>query len=203
MKTGKANSPSNPDRPATLSVRRALEKEDLAAVEKALTARQRRFCHEYVHDFSKNKAVLRAGYVTSYPGRQAANLLKNEGILALIEELKTKKSYEITTIDPNYVIGKITAIVSDPAAKHADQLRGLELLAKHLGMFIERQEITGKDGGPLSVAQEEIKQEAQEMVGLLQQLNKRVISDKRAAENVVEFKKIAPPAHDEERSQSA
>lgn len=30
-----------------------------------------------------------------------------------------------------------------------DKVKALELLGKHLGMFIERKEITGKDGGPL------------------------------------------------------
>ncbi len=118
--------------------------------------------------------------------------MKHVGILAMIEELKNGRTYEITAVDPNYVIGKITAIVSDPEAKHSDQLRGLELLAKHLGMFVERQEITGKDGGPLSVLREEIKQEAEEMVGLLQQLHlrkeKEKVEDAVKKGNVVEFK---------------
>ncbi len=174
-----------------LSTRRAVATGDAAALAKSLTERMRRFCHEYIQDFDGKQAVLRAGYITKYPARQALNLMKHAGILAMIEELKNGRTYEITAVDPNYVIGKITAIVSDPDAKHSDQLRGLELLAKHLGMFVERQEITGKDGGPLSVLREEIKQEAEEMVGLLNQLHKRnereKVEKKIAEGNVVEF----------------
>lgn len=177
------------NRTGSISSKRAVEKRDIEAVKKSLTARQRRFCHEYVTDFDKRNSVLRAGYVTQYPDRQAGNLFKHEGVLAYIEELKLSNKCEITAVDPNYVIGKITKIVSDPDAKHSDQLRGLELLAKHLGMFIERQELTGKDGGPLSVAREEIKQEAEEIVGLLQRLHTRKEGERKEKDNVVEFKK--------------
>lgn len=33
----------------------------------------------------------------------------------------------------------------------ADKLKALELLGKHLGMFVDRKEITGKDGGPIQL----------------------------------------------------
>ena len=122
----------------------------------------------------------------------------NAGIVALIEELKTSKSFEITAVDPNYVIQGITAITSDPDAKHADKLRGYELLAKHLGMLTDKQEITGKDGGPLSVAREEIEREANDIVGLLRQLHDRAEKDKqnledakREADNVISITKSA------------
>jgi phage terminase small subunit len=32
-----------------------------------------------------------------------------------------------------------------------DVLKGCELLGKHLGMFIDKKEVTGKDGGPLII----------------------------------------------------
>lgn len=174
-----------------LSTKRAIVNGDTEALAKSMTERMRRFCHEYIQDFNPEKAVLRAGYLTKYPRRQAYNLLRHEGIKAYIEEVQTTKVSKITAVDPNYVIGKITAIVSDPDAKHADQLRGLELLAKHLGMFIDRQELTGKDGGPLSVVQEETRQEAEELVGLLQQLHVRKQKENKEAEvktgNVIDF----------------
>jgi phage terminase small subunit len=177
-------------RRSRLSTRRALENSDLATVEKSLTARQRRFCYEYVKDFNKRAAVIRAGYVTEYPDRQATNLFKNEGIVALIEELKTKNSFEITAVDPNYVVQGIVQITSNPEAKDADKLRGFELLAKHLGMLTDKQEITGKDGGPLSVAREEAEQEAAEIIGLLRGLHARAEKDKQEKkDNVVELKR--------------
>ena len=33
----------------------------------------------------------------------------------------------------------------------ADKVRALELLGKHLGMFVDRKEVTGKDGGPIQL----------------------------------------------------
>ncbi len=171
------------------ATKRHVANKDIKKISQSLTVRQRRFCYEYVADFNQSQAVLRAGYVTRYPSRQANNLMKNDGIIALIEELQGKKKTELTSVDPNFVISKITAIVSDPDAKHADQLRGLELLAKHLGMFIDRQELTGKDGGPLSVQREEIKQEAAEIVSLLNRLHAR--KDLEDKTNVVELKKSA------------
>lgn len=187
--TGKAKAPVNPNRPARLSTRRALEHGDLSAVEQSLTPRQRRFCHEYVLDFNKSRAVLRAGYLTKDPLRQAQNLLKNEGIVALIEELKTKKSFEITAVDPNYVVQGIVAITSNPESKDSDKLRGLELLAKHLGMLTDKQEITGKDGGPLSISREEIDSKAQEVVGLLRGMHELNQEKEKKDDNVVDFKK--------------
>lgn len=175
-----------------LSTARALEQGDMTAVKKSLTKRQRRFCHEYVKDFNKNAAVLRAGYDTAYPQRQAANLFKNPGIVALIEELQTEKKYEMTdVVDPAYVVKGIVEITSNPEAKDSDKLRGYELLAKHLGMLTDKQEITGKDGGPLSVAREEIEQDAQQLIGFLTQLSERAKEDKKEDDesNVVPLKR--------------
>ena len=39
----------------------------------------------------------------------------------------------------------------EPDAKLSDRLKAAELLAKSGGMFIERRELTGKDGGPIEV----------------------------------------------------
>jgi hypothetical protein len=38
------------------------------------------------------------------------------------------------------VLGGIRAIAEDPDARHADRLRALELLGKHLKLFTERVE---------------------------------------------------------------
>ncbi|MGI6078461.1 MAG: terminase small subunit [Fastidiosipilaceae bacterium] len=37
--------------------------------------------------------------------------------------------------------------------KLIDKIKALELIGKHLAMWVERQEITGKDGGPIEVAE--------------------------------------------------
>lgn len=136
---------------------------------------------------------MRAGYSTNWPQRQFDNLMKNEGIRALIEDLKIKPSFEITAVDPNYIIQRIMTIISSESARDSDKLRGLELLAKHLGMFIERQEVK-----TTAVVDEETRQEAQEILSTLRTLHARAKKDEREAEeqkqeesNILEFKKGA------------
>jgi phage FluMu protein gp41 len=145
----KARHPHNSKRPPSAAVQRAIAGEDIRELYNSLTVRQRAFAEEYVVDFNKSAAALRAGYSKSYVDRQGYLLFKHPGIAAYIRHLMSSKEAKITSIDPDYVIARITQIVGKEDAKDSDKLRGLELLARHLGMFIERQEITGKDGGPI------------------------------------------------------
>jgi hypothetical protein len=52
-------------------------------------------------------------------------------------------------------------------------LRGLELLARHKGMLTDKQEITGKDGGPIEI-ERRAQEEATSLVEQLKSLRKRV-----------------------------
>ncbi len=52
--------------------------------------------------------------------------------------------------------------------KLADKIKALELLGKHLGMFIERKEITGKDGGPIQLEAMTAEQREQRIQELLE-----------------------------------
>ncbi|MEW6045000.1 MAG: terminase small subunit [Bacillota bacterium] len=61
--------------------------------------------------------------------------------------------------DSNLVDGTVLSEVSQIVSKNGgsqrvklhDKLKALELLGKHLGMFVDRQEITGPNGGPLRI----------------------------------------------------
>lgn len=120
------------------------------ALAKALTVRQRRFCEEYILDFNGSAAAVRAGYSPKYADRQAYQLLKqHDGCIAYIDHLTRSKEAKIMSVNPDYVIQRVMAIINNHEAKDGDKLRGLELLARHLGMFIDRTEITGKDGGAI------------------------------------------------------
>lgn len=146
---GKARYPHNSKRPPSKAVVIAIAGGDIQELINSLTIRQAAFAREYVVDFNKSAAGLRAGYSSKYIDRAGHLLFKHPGIQAYINHLMTSKEAKITAIDPDYVIARITQIVGKEDAKDSDKLRGLELLARHLGMFIERQEITGKDGGPI------------------------------------------------------
>lgn len=123
---------------------------DIQAVIEKLSEKQRKFCDEYIIDFNATQAVLRAGYDTKYPNRMGREFLEHPGIRAVLHHLTTERAKEVL-IKPDYVINKITKTIerAESDNNHSAVLRGCELLARHLGMFIERQEISGPDGGAI------------------------------------------------------
>ncbi len=62
----------------------------MAGLEKKLSAKQERFCAEYIVDYNGTKAAIRAGYSEDSAAAQASRLLKNDEILARVRELQEK-----------------------------------------------------------------------------------------------------------------
>lgn len=172
---GKAKHPHNSSRPEPKAVLKALEAEDMEMLKLALTPRQRAFAVEYVVDFNATAAAVRAGYSPTYSEQQGYILTKHKGIAAYIAHLISSKEAKITAISPDYVIQKVTEIVTREGAKDGDKLRGLELLARHLGMFIDRTELTGKDGGAIEIERRAVEQEANEFAHLINNMTKKEI----------------------------
>lgn len=144
--TGKARHPHDASRPESQAVQNALASGDIDQLEMALSPRQRTFAHEYLVDFNGTAAAIRAGYSQNYPDRQAHLLLKHKGVAAYVDFLSRSKEAALVSVSPDYVIQKVTEIITKAGARDGDRLRGLELIARHLGMFIDRTEISGKDG---------------------------------------------------------
>jgi phage terminase small subunit len=88
-------------------------------------------------------------------------------VKAAIDALGQKKLDEVS-VSPEYVLRKLVRTVekAEQQENHGATLRGLELLAKHLGMFVERQEISGPDGGAI-VHEQKVKQNAADFVSKL------------------------------------
>lgn len=170
---GKAKHPHDTDRPESPAVRKALEKMDMEALSIALTPRQRRFCEEYTVDFNGAAAAVRAGYSPTYPDRQAHLLLRNKGIAAYIDYLTASKAAKIMSVNPDWIIQGIVGIIGKDGGKDNDKLRGYELLARIMGMFIDKQEITGKDGGAIEVEQRRIDEEASDFTNMLKRMANR------------------------------
>lgn len=174
-----ANHPHDSKRPESAAVRRALETGDIEALKTALSPRQRRFAEEYIFDYVGNKAAIRAGYAIKYADQQASLLLKHKGVAAYIDHLGQTKESQIVSVNPDYVIQKVTEIVTKDGARDGDKLRGLELLARHLGMFVDRTELTGKDGGAIEIDQRRIEEEAATFTNLLKGMQERAEKDKK------------------------
>jgi phage terminase small subunit len=136
------------------SIQRALAAGNVQEVIDNLTVKQRRFVEEYLIDFNGAAAVLRAGYNCKYPNRLASQMLNHPGIKAAIDQVTLERASD-SVIKPDYVINKITRTIekADAENNHSAVLRGCELLARHLGMFIERQEISGPNGDAIKIKQ--------------------------------------------------
>jgi hypothetical protein len=112
-----------------------------------LTLRQRRFVEEYLVDFNGGAAVDRAGYNCKYPTRLAYELLHNPGVKAAIDQLTLERAKD-STLKPDYVMMKLQRTLEKAEAEnnHTAVLRACEILARAMGMFIERREISGPNG---------------------------------------------------------
>lgn len=147
----------------------AIARDDLEGVKNALTFRQLKFCEEYALDFNATAAAMRAGYSPNGIEKAAVNLMRHEGVRYYITDLTRSKAAKISIVSPDYIVSRIVAIVNEEGAKNSDKLRGLELLARHLGMLTDKQEITGKDGGAIEIAQRN-EEDARTFVNILRTL---------------------------------
>ena len=134
--------------------------------------RQIRFVEEYIKDLNATQAAIRAGYSKKTARSQGARLLTNVDILEAIQEAKEERS-ERTKIDQDYVLTNIQKVIERCMQvqqvdncltqtedgelaqafmfKEQGALKGLELLGKHLGMFKDKVEHSGPNGGDINV----------------------------------------------------
>lgn len=152
------------------SVQAALDAGNVQEVIDNLTERQRRFVEEYLIDFNGAAAVNRAGYTTKYPARLALEMLKHPGIKAAINQLTVERA-EQSTLKPEYVMNKLKRTLerAETEGNHTAVLRACEILARAMGMFIERQEISGPDGKAIEIEQR-TREEAENLIQTLQKL---------------------------------
>ena len=130
-----------------------------------LTDKQRRFVEEYLIDLNATQAAIRAGYSAKTANREGSRLLSNVDIAAAISERQQAVSNKLE-LSAEWVLEKLVenanramqavAVTDSEGAPTGEYKyegnvanRSLELLGKHLGMFKERVEHTGKDGAPL------------------------------------------------------
>ena len=135
-----------------------------------LTLKQRAFVLEFAVDRNATQAAIRAGYSAGSAHVTASRLLKNAKVLALVEEAAVQQA-ERTEIDADWVIhglvencNRAMQVVpvldakGEPKGEYtyngAVANRSLELIGKHLGMFIDHSEahVTHQTADPLDDA---------------------------------------------------
>ena len=111
-----------------------------------LTDRQARFCEEYLIDLNATQAAIRAGYSEKTANRIASELLSKLDIQEKITELKAERSQR-TEITQDRVVKELAAVARAEikGVRAVDKLKALELLGKHLGMFVERYEVNAAE----------------------------------------------------------
>jgi len=133
-----------------------------------LTPRQARFVDEYLIDLNATRAAIRAGYSEHTADSQGSRLLKNAKVCTAIAAKQAERAgkSELTTewIIERLIENANRAMEAEPARDAAGKPIGiytyqgnvankaLELLGKHRGIFLDKVQMTGQDGGPLQVA---------------------------------------------------
>jgi phage terminase small subunit len=130
-----------------------------AKTTKTLNARQEAFVREYLVDLNAGKAAVRAGYSERTSRAIGYELLQNPLIAACIAEAQAERAKRVE-ITADTVLQDIEAIKRDAMTaektgmrNHAAALKAAELQGRHLGMWIDKTELTGQNGGPLQITE--------------------------------------------------
>ena len=153
---------------------KAIDSGSVQDVIDSLTEQQKRFCEEFLVDLNATQAALRAGYSQKFPSRVAHQLMENAAVRIAIDALRAERS-KGSDVTKDFVLRGIQKAIqkADDAGNLSALLRGYELLAKHLGMFVERTEISGPDGEAIRMEQK-IKEDVADFTSAITQLARRV-----------------------------
>lgn len=133
--------------PVREHVAKAIETGNPKAVFDCLTGKQQKFVEEYLVDLNASQAVKRAGYKTDNPGKVAHEMMRNAGVRFAIDGMKALRAKN-SDVTSDYVLKELNEIYKEARQEkqYPSAIRSLELLGKHLSMFVERTEISGPDG---------------------------------------------------------
>ena len=113
---------------------------------KGLTTKQKRFVEAYAGNATE--AALAAGYSPKTAHAIGRENMHKPTILA---ELKTRETIRSTPLIASRAERQQfwSSVMRDKEQMMRDRLKAAELLGKSEADFVERQEITGRDGAPL------------------------------------------------------
>ncbi len=125
-----------------------------------LTDKQAAFVREYCVDWNGTQAAIRAGYSAKTAQEQSSRLLSKAIVQAAVAEARAA-AVEKNAVTVDEILGGLREIAFPPEQKGVqvstiwprDRLKALELLGRHLGIFIDRKEHSGPKGKPIEVTQ--------------------------------------------------
>ena len=152
-----------------------------------LNERQQRFVDAYLEDPNATKAAIAAGYNSKTAYSQGQRLLKNVEVSRALEQARVARSAR-TRITQDYVLENLDECLrkslkeeevldayGNPKGLFVYDSKGatkaVELMMKHLGMLVDRKEISGPKGGPIQIddlmhrTEEELEAEIRALTG--------------------------------------
>lgn len=132
-----------------------------------LTDKQKRFVEEYLVDLNATQAAIRAGYSAKTAEAQASRLLRNVKVQEAVAAGQEARSARVE-LTQDWVLDRLREVTErcmqheavldqegNPTGEYkfnaAGANKAIELIGKHLGMFKEKVELSGGDGGPVQL----------------------------------------------------
>ena len=108
-----------------------------------MNERQNIFVHEYIVDWNATKAAIRAGYSEKTAYQQGSALLKIPEVFQAVYVACEQRSKRAGVTADRVVIAlaDIAFSTDDDDIKTSDRLKALELLGKHLALFVDRVDV--------------------------------------------------------------
>src|SRR6185312_9241804 len=139
-----------------------------------LSERERVFVREYMKSLDATKAGAVAYPNTKHPAQAGWNLANSRKITLVVDLLKHEAAKK-SNISKDTIVQRVLKIVNDCEKQETYNpnaaLRGLELLAKISGMFVEKHEISGKDGD--AIKYEKVEEDARDFTRAIAGLAER------------------------------
>ena len=127
-----------------------------------MTAKQKRFCDEYLIDLNATQAAIRSGYSVKYANTNASKLLQNTTVKEYIDKRMAEKESELIA-DQNEVLKYLTSVLRgesqsevivveglgegvsearrmDKSPDEKERLKAAELLGKRYGLYTDKVE---------------------------------------------------------------
>lgn len=132
-----------------------------------MTAKQKRFCDEYLISLNATQAAIKAGYTDKYANTNVTKLLQNTTIKQYLADRMAEKESELIA-SQDEVLRYLTAVMrgeeqdevmnvnpmgeleKNEIKRQANQIKAAETLAKYHGLLTDKVELSGKVENPLA-----------------------------------------------------
>lgn len=132
-----------------------------------MTAKQKRFCDEYLISLNATQAAIKAGYTEKYAHTNANKLLQNTTVKQYLADRMAEKESELIA-SQDEVLRYLTAVMrgeeqdevmnvnpmgeieKNEIKRQANQIKAAETLAKYHGLLTDKVELSGKVENPLA-----------------------------------------------------